>query len=58
MSGEYALQVLKYELHDKEHEVEQYEQRPDNLMAKTVTRIKHQIYDLKFAIELLEEYQD
>ncbi|MBT2759927.1 hypothetical protein [Paenibacillus sp. ISL-20] len=58
MSGEYALQLLKYELRDKKHEVEQYGQRQDNIMGKTITKLKHQIYDLEFAIELLEEYQD
>lgn len=58
MSGEYALGLLRYELRGKEYEVEQYQQRPDNLMAKTITKLKHQIYDLQFAIELLEEYQD
>lgn len=58
MSGEYALQLLKHELRDKKNEVNQYEQRQDNVMAGTITKLKHQIYDLEFAIELLKEYQD
>lgn len=58
MSGEYALWLLKGELREKKYEVEQYEQRQDNVMARTITKLKHQIYDLEFAIEMLEEYQD
>lgn len=58
MNGEYALRLMKDELRDKKQEVEQYEQRQDNVMARTITKMKHQIYDLEFAIELLEEYQD
>ncbi|MCM3257053.1 hypothetical protein M3664_04560 [Paenibacillus lautus] len=58
MNGEYALRLMKDELRDKKHEVDQYEQRQDNVMARTITKMKHQIYDLEFAIELLEEYQD
>lgn len=58
MNGEYALRLMKDELRDKKHEVDQYEQRQDNVMARTVTKLKHQIYDLEFAIELLEDYQD
>lgn len=58
MSGEYALRLLKSELKNKECELEQYKQRQDDVMVKTITRMTHQIYDLEFAIELLEEYQD
>jgi hypothetical protein len=58
MSGEYALTFLKGQLNEKKYEVEQYEQRTDNEMARAITKIKHQIYDLEFAIELLEEHQD
>lgn len=58
MSGEYALRLLKDELRDKKNEVAQYEARPDDIMASTITKFKHQIYDLEFAIELLEDYQD
>ncbi|WP_263406086.1 hypothetical protein [Paenibacillus spiritus] len=39
-------------------EVEQYEQRNDTSIARTITIVKHQMFDLEFAIELLEEYQD
>ncbi|MBX4152374.1 hypothetical protein [Paenibacillus lautus] len=58
MSGEYALRLMKVELRDKKHEVEEYEKIPDKDTARTVTKLKHQIWDLEFAIELLEEYQD
>lgn len=58
MNGEYALRLMKNELRDKKHEVDQYEQRQDNVMARTVTKLKHQIWNLEFAIELLEDYQD
>lgn len=58
MNGEYALRLMKDELRDKKYEVDQYEQRKDNVMARTVTKLKHQIWDLEFAIELLEDYQD
>ncbi|MEK4006444.1 hypothetical protein [Paenibacillus sp. FSL H3-0333] len=58
MSGEYALRYLKEHLLGKKQEVEYYEQRNDNTVARTITKVKHQIYDLEFAIELLEEYQN
>lgn len=58
MNGEYALRLMKDELRDKKQEVDQYEKRPDNVMARTITKLKHQIWDLEFAIELLEDYQD
>jgi hypothetical protein len=58
MSGEYALTFLKGHLNEKKQEIEQYEQREDSVMARTITKFKHQIYDLEFAIELLEEYQN
>lgn len=58
MSGEYALRVLKDELRERKLNVQTYEQRPDNIMAPTITKLKNQIYDLEFAIEILDEYQD
>ncbi|WP_405169379.1 hypothetical protein [Paenibacillus sp. FSL H3-0286] len=58
MRGEYVLTLLKGHLNEKKQDVVQYEQRNDSAMARTITKVKHQIYDLEFAIELLEEYQD
>ncbi|MFB5758984.1 hypothetical protein [Paenibacillus medicaginis] len=58
MSGEYALRLLKDELREKESEVNEYKQRLDDVMVKTITRMTREIYDLKFAIEILEEYQE
>ncbi|BFH60323.1 hypothetical protein [Paenibacillus azoreducens] len=58
MSGEFALRLLKDELRDQEFEVEQFSQRKVDVMVTTVAKMRNQIYDLKFAIELLEEYQD
>ena len=58
MSGEYALRVLKDELRERKLNVQTYEQRLDNIMAPTIAKLKNQIYDLEFAIEILDEYQD
>lgn len=58
MRGEYALSLLKNELSEKKGEIVHYQRRDDNKMERTITKMKHQIYDLEFAIELLEEYQD
>lgn len=58
MNGEYALYVMKAELKNKKAEMKQLEDSEDSSVARTITKIKHQIYDLDYAIEIMDEYQD
>lgn len=58
MNGEYALYVMKAELRNKKAEMKQLEDSKDSSVARTITKIKHQIYDLDYAIEIMDEYQD
>ncbi|MCP1185010.1 hypothetical protein [Paenibacillus sp. 1781tsa1] len=58
MNGEYALYVIKAELRNKKAEMKQLEDSGDDSVVRTITKVKHQIYDLDYAIEILYEYQD
>ncbi|APO47054.1 hypothetical protein BS614_25380 [Paenibacillus xylanexedens] len=50
--------VMKAELRKKRAEVKQLEDTEDSSVARTITKVKHQIYDLNYVIEILEEYKD
>ncbi|MEK4275572.1 MULTISPECIES: hypothetical protein [unclassified Paenibacillus] len=50
--------VMKAELRKTRAEVKQLEDTEDSSVARTITKVKHQIYDLNYAIEILEEYND
>lgn len=58
MSVEYSLLILKEEKDELQNELTTLKRVDAEKSARKITRLEHQVSDLEFAIEVLEEYLD